>query len=361
MLFLPLVFSYKFLSPRIGFEYTSLFHFAQTANPISNFLLYPWGNFDGVYYLFIAKAGYTVDNAGFFPLYPLLIRIFSLGESSIQFYVGLILSSLFFVISLIYFYKLLKIDYKTDLTFLPILYILIFPTSFFFASIYTESLFFLLLILSFYFARKKKWFLSSLFGILLTATRIVGIAVWPALILEFYLQNKKILSKKAVPLIFVPLGLLAFSVFNLINLGNALQFIKVQGNLLNNRAVGEIVLFPQTIFRYFKILTVISPSVYEWKVALLELSSFVFASLLLYVAWRKKVRLSYLLFAVIALLIPASTGTFTGLPRYILPLFPMFIALALIKNKFIRTIYIVVSIVLLFILFALFSKGYFVS
>ena len=187
-LFIPLIFAQIFLGYRKGFDYTSPNYFTDELNPISHFLLSPFGNFDGVYYLSIAAKGYTVDNAGFFPLFPFLIHFVSSVFGSVQafdprqYFIALALASIFFLLSLIVIYKLVRLDFKNNVAILTILAILVFPTSFFFASIYSESLFLLLTILSFYFARKKKWILASIFGLLLTATRIVGIAILPALI-----------------------------------------------------------------------------------------------------------------------------------------------------------------------------------
>lgn len=362
-LFLPLIVSEIFLSPRIGYGYALLTYFLEKGSVLSNFLLYPWANFDGVYYLAIAGRGYTVDNAGFFPLFPILINFFSFNSSAFtlqQFLTGMVLSSIFFLLSLIVIYKLIRLDFKNNVGILVILAILVFPTSFFFAAIYSESLFLLLLVSSFYFARKGNWLMSSVCAALLTATRFVGIAVIPALIFEFYLQNKTILSKKIFSLFIIPFGLVSYSLFNFFEWGRPFQFIFAQGALHNNRTVDSIILFPQTIFRYFKILTTISIN-YEWWIALLELSTFIFASVMLYITWKKKVRISYLIFSLIAFLIPTSTGTFTGLPRYSLVLFPIFIALALIKNKWIKITYSIIGIILLFILFMLFSKGYYIS
>lgn len=346
LLLIPLI-ADAFLKFREGFNYVS-----------GNV----WANFDGIYYLYIAKAGYTIDNAGFFPLYPLLINLFSVGESSIQLSTGLILSSLFLVFGLIMLYKLVKLDFGKNIATFSLIGILIFPTSFFFAAVYSESLFLFLTASSFYFARKKNWFLASLLASLLTATRIVGIAIVPALIFEFIKNEKTLFQKKALPLLISPMGLVLYMYFNLKEWGNAFQFAVAHGNLANERSIDQIVLFPQTIFRYFNILTTISPSIYEWWVALFELIAFIFVALMLYVAWRKKVRVSYLIFSVIALLIPASTGTFSGLPRYVLILFPIFIALAeLAENKWIKVSYLIAGITLLIIFFALFSKGYFVA
>ncbi|MEK7450347.1 MAG: mannosyltransferase family protein [Patescibacteria group bacterium] len=365
-LLIPLTASNYFLHPREGFGYTLTLHFLTESNPISNFLLYPWGNFDGIYYLLIAAQGYTV-NAGFFPLFPLSVKIASSIFGTVlpfdprQYFTALILVSIYFSLSIVIMYKLILIDFKKSIAIWSIIFMLVFPTSFFFATIYSESLFLLLTLLCFYFAREKKWLIASMLGALLTATRIVGIAIIPALLYEFIKEEKSFLKTKALSLLVAPLGLLAYTIFNLSKWGNALYFVQAQGNLQNNRTVNSIVLFPQTIYRYAKILTSVSLSQYEWWIALLEICVFIFAGVFLFVAWKKKVRFSYILFSVIAFLIPSFTGTFSALPRYVLILFPIFIGLALLRNKAIKISYAVIGLTLLFILFMLFSKGYFVG
>lgn len=366
-LFIPILAANQFILYRQGYDYTSVNYFlGASQNLISNFLLSPWANFDGVYYLLIAQNGYTI-NAGFFPLLPIAINLISsifgnkLPFSEIQFFSAFFLVSLFFLLSLIMFYRLVSLDCKSNIAIWSVIFVLVFPTSFFFAAIYSESLFFLLLILSFYFARKRNWLFASVFAMLLTATRPIGIAIFPALLFEFYTSEKTFIKTKALSLLTIPLGLIGYSIYNLIRWGNAFYFIQAQGNFQNNREVGQIILFPQTIFRYLKIFLTVSPKQYEWFVALFEFSAFIFASVMLYVAWKNKVRLSYLIFAIIAFLIPASTGTFSGFPRYILLLFPIFICLALVKNKLIKISYAVIGSILLFILLMLFSKGYFIA
>jgi len=140
-----------------------------------------------------------------------------------------------------------------------------------------------------------------------------------------------------------------------------LYFVKAQGQLNNGRSINKIVFFPQTVFRYFKILTALPIYQYEWWIALLELSVFFCILILLFYAYKKRVRMSYLVFSALAFLLPISSGTFSGLPRYVLPLFPLFIALALTKSKAIKTIYFVISVLLQFVLLMFFSRGYYVS
>jgi len=365
-LFLPLITSENFLFPRTGYAYTLLTYFLEKGSTLSNFLVYPYGNFDAAYYLLIAAKGYTA-NAGFFPLFPLSIRILTFPIKNIlpfdqmQYFSAIILVSFFFFVSLVIFFKLIKLDYKENVAIWSIIFLLIFPTSFFFAAIYSESLFLLLSLLAFYLARKKKWIATGFVGALLSATRLVGIVIWPALLYEYFKENKNKLSFKIFPLLLPPLGLISYVIYNFYKWGNPFYFIAAQGNFQNNRSVDSIVLLPQTLFRYAKILLTVKPEIYEWWVALFELCFFAFALILFYVAWKKKIRISYLIFGILCFLIPASSGTFSGLPRYVTVIFPIFMTLALTKSKTFKTIYCVVSIILLFVFFMLFSRGYFIA
>jgi len=216
--------------------------------------------------------------------------------------------------------------------------------------------------------------MAGLFGMLLTSTRFVGIAILPALLYEFYIQEKlglylekfdkqKLLSLiyKLSPILITPLGLFGYMFFNYVKWGNPLFFIEVQGQFQNNRTVSFLVFVPQTIYRYIKMLVTVSPSHFEWWMALLEISVFIFISALFYIAIKKKVHFSYMIFAFLCFLIPISTGTFTGLPRYSLVLFPVFITMALIKNKTLKVAYVIISTILLFILLMLFSRGYYIG
>lgn len=373
VVFVPLLFGHLFLNMRTGYEYALLYNFTQKSNPINHFLMYPWGNFDGIYYLLIAAKGYTV-NAGFFPLFPLTIRLVSdifgtlLAFDPLQYLSANVLVNTYFLLGLCMFYKLLQLDYSDKISFRTLIVMLCFPVSFYFVGIYTEGLFLLLALTSFYFARKQMWFWACIWAMLLTATRIVGVSIIPALLLEFYLTHRKnkhsvtLMIQKGWPLLLTPLGLLGYMWFNALKWGNALFFIQAQGNFQNNRTVSSLVFIPQTLFRYLKIFYTLPTSQYEWWVALLEFASFLLASALLYIAWKQKVRLSYIVYALLVLLIPASTGTFTGLPRYVLVLFPIYIALAFtLKKPVLLYGYIVLGLVLQGLMLALFSQGYYVS
>lgn len=350
-----------FIPLLVGFLFTSLnssgpisYVYNQTSNPSFNSIfLSPWANFDGIHYLNIARSGYT-NEARFFPLFPLILRITAYSLS-----ISILLATIIFFMAIYFFKKLTDLDFSSQIGKQNLIYLLLFPTSFFFVSLYSEGLFLLLTILSFYFARKKMWLLSIICAMLLMTTRFVGIAILPALLYEFFRGGFNQYRKLAFFLI-MPLGLALYSLFNFYKWHNFLYFIQAQGELGNNRTVTGIVLFPQTIFRYIKIFSTVSIN-YEWGIALLELISFLFATFFLYIAWKKRIRTSYLIFAIVNFAITISTGTFSGLPRYVLTIFPIFITMALIENKFFKLIYFFVSPILFFILLMLFSGGYFVA
>lgn len=368
LLCIPLYIAYISIPYRVGYAYTSpLYFIGNHKNFISFFLLSPWANFDGVYYLLIAAYGYT-SNAGFFPLYPVTVYFLSslLGYSKafdpIQFFSAFFLSNVYFLLALFVFYKLIILDYKKNVGIKTIIFLLIFPASFFYASIYSESLFLLLTVLCFYFARKKKWFLAGFIGALLTATRLVGIAILPALAWEIYSQGgKKGGLLKYFPILISLSGVVSYMFFNILRWKNPFYFIIAQGKFQNNRSVETFILFPQTVYRYIKIILTVIPNHFEWWISLFELLTFFFIVFLFYLAWKKRIRFSYLLFAFGCFIIPVSSGTFSGLPRYSLVLFPLFMALGMVKRKIIVIFYAVISLILLFLSLIYFSRGYFVS
>lgn len=329
----------------------------------------PWANFDGDHYLAIAMHGYDASVARFFPLYPIIIKIIANPFSRISnpyytFIIGMFVSNLSFLAACLILYKLLRTEYSYKTSFWTIIFLLVFPTSFFFGSIYAESLFLLLTVLSFYLVRKRKWLLAILSATLLPITRSVGLVILPALFIEWFLQQKEKNKPPSIiillSLFLIPLSLIGYAFFNFIKFKDWLYFVHAQTELSNGRS-SSIILIPQTLFRYGKMLITVPITQYIWHIVFLELAMFFFAAILLYIAYIKKIRLSYLAFAILAFLIPTSTGTFTGLPRYVIVLFPMFIALALIKNKRIKIIYMIASIIISFILLLLFTKGYYVA
>lgn len=320
-------------------------------------------NFDGGYYLFISQYGYHGLDQAFFPLFPLAIKAFTIvGLNVISAAVLVTVLSLF---AFLYtFCKLIKIDYKGTVYMWVLLFSLAFPTSFFFASIYTESLFLFLTVLSFYFARKEKIFLASVCAALASATRLIGIFLLPALMWELWEQQKKkgkIHKKRFLPLLLIPVGLLSYMSFLWVRYADPLLFVHQQPLFGAERSGGGVVLLPQVIYRYIKIFITLPPNSLTFWISMAEFTTFFLGIALLVLAYRKKVRKSYIIFSLCALLFPPLSGTFSSLPRYALVAFVIFIYLGTIPNRYVKVLLLSVGLILETVFGVLFLQGYFVS
>src|SRR3989338_903921 len=330
--------------------------------------LFSWANFDGEHYLSISIFGYKGLEQAFFPVFPALISFFakpfaanlfsSLLSSTI---VGIFIANISFVLALIFLFELITLDYPKKIALFTIAILLLFPTSFFFGAVYNESLFLLLSVLSFYCARKNRWFLSSVFLCLSAATRVFGILLFPALLIEAYKQ--RVGFSKAVWLILIPLGLGIYMTYLYLTVGDPIAFYT------NQRLVGEqhqqgFTLLPQVYFRYIKMIFTVDKMNPIYQTIWLEFFiSLLFLSFPIY-GYFKKIRLSYLFFALGGFILPTIQGSFSSSPRYILILFPSFLALALFLNnlpKIFRLVYILFSAIILTVETALFLMGYWVA
>lgn len=329
--------------------------------------LFSWANFDGEHYLSISIFGYKALEQAFFPIYPSIISFFAkfftqdflslLINSTI---IGLIISHASFMIALLYLYDLIRIDFPKKIAFLVIFSLLAFPTSFYFGTVYNESLFLLLIVLAFLQARKGNWLKASVFGMVASATRIFGILLFPAFIIEAYMQKN---YKGVFWLLLIPLGLGAYMYYQYITVGDALAFYHVQ-TLVGEQRQSTLVILPQVYFRYMKMLSTVNFSSPIYQTVLLEFIIGIVFFLLPIYGYFKKIRLSYLFYAFVGFIITTVQGSFSSVPRYVLVFFPSFIALSLYLNhlpKLIQVIFFTISVALLMVETALFLRGYWIA
>lgn len=334
--------------------------------------IYSFANFDGVHYLTIINKGYIGTGLiqAFFPAYPFLIFLISqaLPISNIILGISISLISTYLAARLIsQLYS--KAEVNKNLLYLSLF---TFPTSFFLAAMYSEGFFLMLVLTTFLMANKKKWLFAALLAAVASATRIVGILLVPALIIELWDQKNHELTIQQIKDFLVSniktiflislgsLGLLVYMLYLNNNFSDPLYFIHVQEEFGVGRSE-SFVSYPQVIYRYLKILLTARPFDLKYYSYVLELISAVLPLGLL-VVFYKKIRKSHLFFSVMAILIPTMTGTFTSLPRYVLVAFPIYFLLAQIfeKSKY-RIPYFVISTILLIINVVLFVQGYWVA
>lgn len=318
-------------------------------------------HFDGVHYLTIAAKGYfgTGLIQAFFPMYPLAVKGLSIDGRLNPVVIGEMISMVSFMGALLILSKLIAVDESTTTTRRTILLMLVFPTSFYFMGVYSESLFLLFCALAFWWGRKGSWWLAGLAGMAAAATRVTGVFLVIGLMIEWYLQTRR----RPVDLIAccVPgLGLAGYMVYLTSRFGDPWLFYRVQKDFGAAREAGRLILLPQVFWRYGKMI--IGPHVdfHAGYLVWLELMAGL-TGLILSIAAFFKTRPSYAVFAVLSFILPTLTGTFSSLPRYLLPLFPLFIVAAKIIPSKIYPLVLILSGILLVINLIFFTQGMWVA
>ncbi len=324
-----------------------------------------WGhaNYDGDHYIEIARHGYGPFEYFYFPLFPILLRVSHiLFQDVFQFYVlvGITISVVSLYCGIRLLWKLMALD-KIKVKREVILLLLLFPTSFYFQMVYTESIFFALTVAAFYFARKDKYGYASMFAAFAAATKVIGLAVCLAIFIEWICSSRKKLS--LLPILVSPIGVLMYMRYLFIETGDPLVFVHRVG-IFGDQRSAHLILLPQVLYRYIvKILPSLTsywPTTYT---IVLEFSLSVLFLLLLIFSFRK-IRFSYWVYSVVSYIIPTLSGSFSSMPRYMLMLFPMVIFFAQIFGKLAtwqRNFIVITSTILLGISTALFTRGYWLS
>lgn len=336
------------VSPTFPYYYSLLSYVKDAAYSI-------WGYFDGVHYLRLIESGYVdIGTQAFFPLYPILVSFISSLTGLNAYLSAIILSYLSLTLSLIVLWKLFPKE-KTRLTF----FLLLFPTSFFFLSVYTESLFLLLSLCFFLSLKREKYVLASIFAALASGTRLVGLFLGLVLVWRLVTHYKRTRPLYVLALsILSASGFLLYAYFLWYNFGDPLMFLHVQEMFGANRSGGEIILLPQVLYRYLKMILTVDPTTFLYQRIWLELIFFFGAVW----AWYKNLKLlsrEVNLYVIFSLLLPTLTGTLSSVPRYILVLVPFLLPPNLNKISFF--ILSTFNLLLLLYLFSHFAHGTFVA
>mgnify|MGYP000876407592 FL=1 len=338
--------------------------------------IWGFGGFDGVHYLRIAQNGYVTGSQAFFPMYPVVINLLSriipvanyydpqFFVNTNFFYAGMIISNLIFIPALWVVKKLFDTYTESRYSWLAIILLLVFPTSFFFGAIYTESIFLFFAASTLYFYKKGNYFLAGLFGILTSATKIVGIAIPGIMIIDALigLWKREMKGKNWRTLfsgIVGSLGLFSYMAYLQVKFGDALLFLNSQPMFGAGRSAEPVITLPQVFYRYFKILSSIPFTEMRFYNALFELLLTIVILVVLLVS-VKKIKFSYWLATLAMIIVPTLTGTFSSMPRYILVAFLLFPFIASRLKKAYTPVAIALGI-LGVICIALFTKGYWVA
>ncbi len=335
-------------------------------NYLSNPWFWSWINFDGEHYLSIAQMGYQPLTYFFFPIFPVVSRFIGnlIGGGFFNLALaGLVVSNVSFFVALIGLWKLAKMEFDKTIANYTVLLLLLFPTSYYFGSYYTESIFLAVIVWSFYMIRKDKWMYAGTLGGISTAIRIIGVALLPSFAIEMW-QRKRKNFLMFLGTILVPLGILIYMYYLNIKTGDPLNFLNTI-SIFGAQRSSTFIILPQVFYRYiFKIIPALNfqyfPSFFTTFLEIFSALSFLFLSILSF--W--KTRLSYAVYLSLGYIIPTMSGSFSSLPRYVLILFPAFILSAVYVRKLSRIwralVFSILSVCLA-VATMMFTRGYWVS
>lgn len=170
---------------RLGLYVFSAFFICFFANSGDAFgfesFLEHWHRWDASNYIRIATGGYGyhLENGEpttlvFFPLYSILIKgaYYIVRDYDIS---ALLVSTLCYVGGICYLFGAVAEDYGKRTGYRCVLYLSIFPFSFFFGAMMPESIFLLTSSAFFYYLRRHNWGMVAVFGYLSALSRIQGI------------------------------------------------------------------------------------------------------------------------------------------------------------------------------------------
>ncbi|MER3515340.1 MAG: hypothetical protein C4310_13885, partial [Chloroflexota bacterium] len=122
----------------------------------------------------------TVGYAGFDhslhvqPLYPLLIRAIGTLLARDWLLASIVVANVAYLLALIYFHRLVVLDFSEDVARRSVVCLALFPTAFYFLAGYSESLLLLGSVAGFYYARRGRWAAAGVAGLLAALARWQG-------------------------------------------------------------------------------------------------------------------------------------------------------------------------------------------
>ena len=285
-----------------------------------------WARWDSGFYLQIATEGYSyssteLSNLAFFPLYPLLIRIFSLGAKNPELLTaaGVIISNVAALTAFYLLYRLVLLDENRGVGRRTIWLLAFFPTSFFLSMIYTEGLFLMLTVAAFYAARRHWWLATGLLGALSAVTRTIGVLLIAPLAYEWWMQKPR-RWQTLLSLALIPLGLGLYLLFLDARFGNPLIFADAQASW------GRSISLQGAISRAQELLS--DPALSQRAIRSGIDLVFMALGAVILITMSRKLRPSYFIYAAYCFLVPLATLQVLSMPRLLIVIFPFFILMA---------------------------------
>lgn len=345
--------------PRVLLFVTGLGAAAQTSDAgLPSLASTMWRPWDPGHYLRIADVGYQPSGEDalfivFFPLFPLLVAIAGAVVRNLV-VASLIVTTGASIAAGWLLYKLVRLDRPEETARGAVVLLFAFPTAYALFAPYSEAVFLAAVLGSIYAARTGRWWLAGLAGLAATATRIVGLALVPALLVEAAVaQRGEGLGRRIAAICLVPLGFVSYLGVNQVVHDDPWHFLEVQRAHWHQervepwKPIEESIEAIRTSELTFESLFV-HPS---------RLAAIAFALVVLAYGWRS-LNWTDRTFSVVTMAMVLSAAWLISLPRYLLAVYPLFTTMGGLGRRR-RALWAVagVTFAVQLFLFARFSRG----
>jgi Mannosyltransferase (PIG-V) len=313
---------------------------------LGDWLFDAFAQWDSVWFLHIVQHGYDrEETAAFFPLYPLLVR----GAAAVlrsDVAAAVLVSLAAGTAAVVVLHRLARpLLGETGAT-ATILLVALYPIAFVFTAAYSDGLFLVLAAGSFLAAVERRPLLAGLSGGLACATRLVGLALLPALVALLWPRARRDVVR-LVPLLLLPAAVGVYALYLDHRFGDPWAFLHAQGVYWHRHVhpagpLSGLWLAAKDGYQGASELAQHLPRAPHGTFAqrdqwaawnALQLVLLGVAAWLTWLAWRR-LGIAYGLYSLATLLIvltsPADLIPLVSLPRFLLGDFPLFLALGLL-------------------------------
>jgi mannosyltransferase PIG-V len=313
-------------------------------NGLGDWLFDTFAQWDSVWFLHIARHGYDLkETAAFFPLYPLAVRgVSEVLRSDVA--AAVVVSLAAGAVAVVVLHRLARPLLGEAGAATTVLLVALYPIAFVFTAAYSDGLFLALAAGSFLAAVQKRPLLAGVLGGLACGTRLVGLALLPALLVLLWPRTRRDVFRLA-PLLLLPAAVAAYAVYLDHQLGDPWAFVHAQGVYWHRHVhsagplTGLWLSMKDGYQGASELLQHLPRAPHgtfahrdqwaSWNVVHLVL--LVLSGWLTWVAWRR-LGIAYGLYSLTTLVIvltsPADLVPLVSLPRFLLGDFPLFLALA---------------------------------
>lgn len=291
-----------------------------------------WNRWDAINYQKLAEFGYNATDEMrprlvFYPLYPWIVRLFAFVTHD-YLISAFIVSTIASLATAILFHRLVALEYSKELAQRAVWFLFIFPTSYFLHIGYTESLFLMLALGSVLAARKQRWLLAGILGALTCLTRVNGLVLIPALLVEaghqYWITRRWQWQWLAIGVI--GLGFCGYLLLNKHVTGDFFAFSSIM-----RQNFGKSLTWPWTGINSALGSLNREPGDAQ-MIGMQELSFIVLGLACTIVSWVK-LRPIYSVWMTVNWLLFTSVTFVLSVPRYTLTMFPIFILFAMLAAR----------------------------